>query len=77
MRMKFRIEITPEGEVTFFTENGTYDAGKVSVEAIKALLNGEIAGLNMVLGETEQHRHDDPSEHNHVLADGTTHAHSH
>jgi hypothetical protein len=62
--MKARIVIMPNGEIGFFTEEGTFEAGKAKLEKLIQLLGANGVKLNQV-NEPEQHRHDDVE---HLLA---------
>lgn len=67
--MKARIVITPTGEIAFFTEEGTFEAGAEVIDALLKQLQAQ--GINLTdLGQPEQHRHDDGHVHSHVHAGG-------
>lgn len=65
--MKADIVISPRGEVTIVTREGTFESGTGKIEA---LLNELRASGIEIVGEPkfEQHRHDD---------EGLTHRHRH
>ena len=55
--MKADIIISPKGEVTIITREGTYSGGTEKVSALLKAL--EARGLNVENAKFEQHRHDD------------------
>ena len=57
--MKARIVIAPDGKLTIFVDEGTFEQAST---AAKNLITS-LGGLIVSAGEPEQHRHDD---HEHV-----------
>lgn len=57
--MKARIVITLEGEVSIVTAEGSFEEGQQKINEILAGLKAQGINLDLV-GQVEQHRHDDP-----------------
>lgn len=72
--MKAKIVIMPDGTVSVLIEEGTFETGKVKIEQLLAGL--QAAGINLdLIGQVEQHRHDDPG---HLARhEALHHSHSH
>ena len=72
--IKFRIVITEEGKLGFFTESGTFDQGNAQIEKLLAMLGSADFSFEEI-GVPEQHRHDEDPEH--VLSDAHAMSHAH
>jgi hypothetical protein len=60
--MKARIVILPDGQLSAFIDEGTFEAGAVELEKLFKKL--EASGIKIdSLSQAEQHRHDQPHEH--------------
>jgi len=62
--MQARVVITPDGKVSVFTEQGTFEQGKERIEKLLKTLGLEGVEFDEV-GEVEQHRHDHEHAHAH------------
>lgn len=63
--MKARIIILPDGQVSAFTDEGSFDAGKAKIEALWQTLRA--SGLDFSeVGQVEQHKHDHQHVHQHA-----------
>lgn len=69
--MKVRVIVLPNGQVSVFADEGTFDQAASKIEAIMAALGAQGIEFSEV-GQVEAHRHD----HEHVEA-GHNHSHSH
>ena len=63
----FRIVITDDGDIGFFAEDGTFDAGKQNIAALVALLQAEGIEFESI-GQVERHRHSTEMTHLHDIA---------
>lgn len=68
----YRIEVSPDGQLQLFAENGTFASAAPALENLIGLLAENGLDLEQV-DPAEQHRHDDPRVH--VHAGGVTHRH--
>jgi hypothetical protein len=60
--MKARIVILPDGQISAFIDEGTFEAGALELENLFKSL--EASGIKIAsLSQAEQHRHDQPHEH--------------
>lgn len=62
--MKMRVVITPDGQVSVFSDDGTFGEGKEKIEMIMAALQAQGIKFDEV-GQVEQHRHDHNGQHVH------------
>jgi len=66
--MKIRIIITPDGEIGFFADEGTFDQASEKLEMLKQDL--QALGLALTdIGKIEQHKHDQEHAHTHATAE--------
>ncbi len=66
--MKARAVILPDGQISFFVDEGSFEEAREKLAALVRDLAA--AGLNFSeIGTVEQHRHDDQHQHNHVHAE--------
>ena len=70
--MKARIIITPDGQLSAFIDEGSFDEGKVKLARLISQLS-ELGIAFDFIGEPEQHKHD--NEHAHLHATGENHNH--
>ena len=75
--MKMRLVISPTGEIGLFSDEGTFDEGKVKIESL--IKQMQSAGMSMdEIGQVEQHRHDPDGRHVHLEEHaGQDHDHHH
>ncbi len=56
--MKIRVVVTNDGQVSLYSDDGTYAEGKEKLEMILGQLKTQ--GIELTdIGQVEQHRHDD------------------
>lgn len=68
--MRIRVVILPDGQISVFTDEGSFAEGKEKIEAVFAAL--QVKGIQFVeTSPVEQHRHD------HEPLESHTHTHSH
>lgn len=66
--MKAQVVITLDGQVSIITQEGTFQAGLVTIEKLLDILKAGKINIELT-GQVEQHRHDDPGQvHHHVQA---------
>ena len=69
---EFRIEISPDGTVNVYADNGTFQDRAPKLAALLKTLSDNGIKFDSV-GQVEQHRHDDPRDR--LLAASGLHTH--
>ena len=70
--MKARVIITPEGQLSAFIDEGTFEEGKARLEALLQALTGAKVPI-IEAGKVEQHKHD--NRHVHLVGHDHDHLH--